>query len=153
MMKTEAAKCAAEIRKYLKAKGVKASVRSENFSMGDSVRVNIKEIIDPAVLNEIKLETSKYQYGHFDGMQDLYENSNVNPNIPQTKFLFVQYDWRVEDAFVEAVIPALKTKVEFDDHDADFEYKRLARGVLHGSDWASFCSFDDLKDSAQGEAA
>ena len=152
-MKTKAAKCAAEIRQYLKAKGVKASVRSENYSMGDSVRVNIKEIIHPTVLKEIKFETSKYQYGHFDGMQDYYEYSNVNPNIPQTKFLFVEYDWKVQDAFIEAVIPVLKTKIKLDDRDAELEYKRLARGVLYGSDWASFCSFDDLQVSAQGEAA
>ena len=71
-MKTEAAKCAAEIRKALRAKGIKASVKSDNFSMGDSVRVKIANIIGPQMLGQLKSEFSKYEYGRFDGMQDLY---------------------------------------------------------------------------------
>ena len=47
--KSEVARCAAEIRKILKEKNIKASVRSSQFSMGNSVDVEIKEIIDPEV--------------------------------------------------------------------------------------------------------
>jgi hypothetical protein len=36
--------------------------------------------------------TDKYQYGHFNGMEDIYEYSNNNDAIPQTKYLFVEPD-------------------------------------------------------------
>jgi len=132
-MKTEAAKCAAEIRKYLKAKGVKATVKSKNFSMGDSVKVKIQEIIDPKVMKQIKLEVSKYQYGNFDGMQDLYEYTNVNPNIPQTKYLFVEYDYSVADGFTEALKVVLKEKINWIGANPDYEYGQMARGILSGT--------------------
>ena len=89
-MKTEVAKCAAEIRKVLKEKNIKASVRSKNYSMGDSVNVEIKEIIDPEVHKALEEELAKYQYGHFNGMEDIYEYSNNVEGIPQTKFLFIE---------------------------------------------------------------
>ena len=130
-MKTEAAKCAAEIRKYLKAKGVKATVKSKNFSMGDSVNVKIKEIIDPEVLKQINLDVSKYQFGSFDGMQDLYEYTNVNPNIPQTKYLFVEYDYKVADVFTETLVEVLKDKINYVCPNPEYQYIQMARGILY----------------------
>ena len=32
---------------------------------------------------------SKYQYGHFDGMNDIYEYSNSREDIPQAKYIHV----------------------------------------------------------------
>ena len=37
-------------------------------------------------VNEI---IKKYQYGHFNGMEDIYEYSNSRDDIPQAKFVFV----------------------------------------------------------------
>mgnify|MGYP003154243447 FL=1 len=132
MMKTEAAKCAAVIRKYMKAKGVKASVTSKNYSMGDSVNVKIKEIIDPKVLNEINEDLAIYQYGKFDGMQDLYENTNVMDEIPQTKYLFIEYDYKVADVFTETLVEILKDKINVNDPNPEYQYQQMARGILYG---------------------
>lgn len=84
--KSTAANCAAAIREELKTSfaGVKFSVTSENFSMGNSV--NIKWIDGPTE-DEVKTITGKYQYGHFNGMEDIYEYSNSREDIPQTKYV------------------------------------------------------------------
>ena len=131
-MKTEAAKCAAVIRKYMKTKGVKASVTSKNYSMGCSVNVKIKEIIDPKVLNEINEDLAIYQYGKFDGMQDLYENTNVMDEIPQTKYLFIEYDYKVADVFTETLVEILKDKINYVGPNPEYEYQQMARGILYG---------------------
>ena len=92
-MKTQVAQCAQLVRKELKTlhPGVKFSVTSENYSMGDSVNVSYRreDLTEEQhrALNGIL--RSKFQYGHFNGMEDIYENSNRNDDMPQTKFLFV----------------------------------------------------------------
>ena len=147
-MKTEVAKCAAEIRKILKAKNIKASVRSKNYSMGDSVNVEIKEIIDPEVYKALEEELAKYQYGHFNGMEDIYEYSNNVEGIPQTKFLFIEYDWKLTDGFIQRLINVLVTKINL---DADYEYKRLAGDILYGRD--DWIKWEEVKHLANLEVA
>lgn len=80
------AQAAAAIREELKTKfpGVKFSVTSEGFSMGDAVRV---KWTDGPTENEVTNITAKYEYGHFNGMEDIYEYSNRRDDIPQTKYL------------------------------------------------------------------
>jgi hypothetical protein len=147
-MKTEVARCAAEIRKILKAKNIKASVRSKNYSMGDSVNVEIKEIIDPEVYKALEEELAKYQYGHFNGMEDIYEYSNNVEGIPQTKFLFIEYDWKLTDGFIQRLINVLVTKINL---DADYEYKRLANDILYGRD--DWIKWEEVKHLANLEVA
>ena len=141
MMKTEVAKCAARIRKQLKDNGVKASVTSKNYSMGDSVNVKIKEIIDPKVLNQIKDDFAIYQYGKFDGMQDLYENTNVRAEHPQTKYLFIEYDYKVADVFTETLVEVLKDKINYVGPNPEYEYQQMARGILYGRE--QFMTFSE----------
>jgi hypothetical protein len=107
-------------------------VTSENYSMGDSVNVKIKEIIDPKVLNEINDDLAIYQYGKFDGMQDLYENTNVMDEIPQTKYLFIEYDYKVADVFTETLVEILKDKINVNDSNPEYQYQQMARGILYG---------------------
>jgi hypothetical protein len=87
-MKTNQAQAAAQIRKQLKALGIPARVKSKGFSMGDSVDVYLTDAT-PEVVAQVKELTAPYQYGNFNGMEDIYEYSNRNADIPQTKFLFV----------------------------------------------------------------
>lgn len=80
------AQCAKEIRQDLKKAfpGVKFSVRSDTFSMGNSVDVSWTDgPTDEAVSAIVR----KYQYGHFDGMVDMYEYSNKREDIAQVKFV------------------------------------------------------------------
>jgi len=83
---TGAAQAAAAIREELKTKfkGVKFSVTSDNFSMGNSVHISWT---DGPTEDEVSAITSKYQYGHFNGMEDIYEYSNSREDIPQAKFV------------------------------------------------------------------
>jgi hypothetical protein len=83
-----AAQVAKLIRQYLRAEGIQASVTSDNYSMGNSVNAYLVDQ-PPAVMAKIKEATAQYQYGEFNGMEDIYEMSNVNNNIPQTKYLFI----------------------------------------------------------------
>lgn len=84
--KTAAANCAAAIRAELKAAfvGVKFSVTSDTFSGGNSVHI---DWTDGPTVKEVEAITSKYQYGHFNGMEDLYEDSNSREDIPQAKYI------------------------------------------------------------------
>ncbi len=85
---SEAAQVAKLCRKYLKLKGIEARVRSFNYSMGDDVNIVVCDQ-SPKIMEELKCEFSKYEYGHFDGMTDYYNVDNVREDIPQTKYLFV----------------------------------------------------------------
>ena len=59
-MKTEVARCAAQIRKILKAKNIEASVRSKIYAGGNSVWVSIKEGVDNDILLKLRSELSIY---------------------------------------------------------------------------------------------
>ena len=85
---SESAQAAKAIRKELKAAfpGVKFSVRSDNYAGGSSVHVTWDDpAADQKTVDEI---IGKYQYGHFNGMDDIYEYSNTSDELPQAKFVF-----------------------------------------------------------------
>lgn len=96
-----AALAAKAIRKELKEKfpGVKFSVRSSNFSMGNSVDISYDVIThgvegdNKAPVKDVWDIASKYQYGHFDGMTDSYEYSNFHDDLPQVKYVNVSHKW------------------------------------------------------------
>ena len=83
---SEHANAARHIRKILRDNFPETtfSVRSDTYSGGSNV--NIKWTNGPttdAVNNHVK----QFQYGHFDGMIDLYEYSNSRDDIPQVRFV------------------------------------------------------------------
>ena len=92
---TRAAEVAQRIRQELKVKfpGVKFQVTCKNYSGGDSVDVNYTDFLPR---KEIEKLFYKYNGGHFDGMNDIYEYKDreleVSPaglkEIPTTKYLF-----------------------------------------------------------------
>ena len=88
----------AQVAKILKQKakelGLEARSYSQSFSGGDSVTIKILSGTDDSYA-KLKEYSRQYQYGHFDGMIDLYEISNRRDDIPQTKYLFVN-DERLE---------------------------------------------------------
>lgn len=93
MLKTNASKTAQAIRNELKAlyPHIKFRVSSHTYSGGNSVRVGW---VNGPTSDEIcKNVTGKYQYGHFNGMEDIYENDNINNDIPQVKYLFCDRDF------------------------------------------------------------
>jgi hypothetical protein len=73
MPKSSYALAASNIKKELAAAfpGIKFSTRSKSFSMGDSVDVSWE--LGPTT-KEVDAIIGKYEYGRFDGMQDLQYN-------------------------------------------------------------------------------
>jgi hypothetical protein len=84
--RTEAAECAMKIKQELKSKfpGVDFSVRSENYTGGDAVRI---AWLDGPTEAQVDNVVGKFKEGHFDGMNDIYEYSNRREDIPQVKYI------------------------------------------------------------------
>ena len=103
---TEHAQAAKMIRKILKEKfpGQKAIVRSQSFAGGNAIDVYIggkcktrednftiaPDCPENALRRDVKSQIRQFKYGKFDGMQDLYEYTNVRDDIPQVKYLHVK---------------------------------------------------------------
>ena len=83
---TGAALCAASIRTELKKQfpNSKFSVTSETFAGGNSVDICWT---NGPTTDQVKEFANKYQYGHFNGMEDIYENTNSREDIPQVKYV------------------------------------------------------------------
>jgi hypothetical protein len=62
----------------------KFSVTSESFAGGDAVRI---DWTDGPTTDAVDALVSVHQEGHFDGMIDLYEYTNVHPNVAQAKYV------------------------------------------------------------------
>jgi len=79
-------KCAKEIRQELKKTfpNTKFKVTSQTYSMGNSVDISWE---NAETSEEIDNITFKYQYGHFNGMEDMYEASNLRNDISQVKYV------------------------------------------------------------------
>ena len=94
------AAAAHQIRRELKSQGVEATVRARTFSGGDAVDVILYDPL-PATVEKVEAFARQYQYGSFDGMQDLYEYTNRRDDLPQVKY--VQVHTRYSDEIREAV--------------------------------------------------
>lgn len=129
---TEAAQAAKLIRAELKKAfpSVKFSVRSRNFAGGDSVGVGW---INGPTRDAVTAITDKYQYGHFDGMIDLYEYSNNIEGLPQAKFVHGQRE--ISDDVYEAT--KAQVAKEFGIEDATDEnqwwscFSRWSNEIVH----------------------
>lgn len=88
---SQAAQAAKEIRHILKAKGIPARVKSENFSMGSSVDVYIQDQ-PPQIRQQLEKELDCYEYGTFDAMTDCSGVKNRDFNGPQAKYLHITND-------------------------------------------------------------
>lgn len=95
-MKTQSALCARDVKQLLKKEypTIDFSVRSDNFANGNSVDISWN--LGPTS-DEVDKLVSKYQYGHFDGMIDMYEHSNMRDDINQAKFVMCQRDYKTDE--------------------------------------------------------
>ena len=90
MARSIQAQAAASIKAKMKAAGFKASVSSFSASMCNGVRVYCDEA-DYQHKEKINEICMPYQYGHFNGMEDIYEYSSMIPGLPQVKFVQISY--------------------------------------------------------------
>lgn len=86
------------IRAELKKQGIKASVRGQSYSGGDSITVKIDvqqadRVLVPATQQAIEAFCNQFQMGHFNGMEDIYEYSNNIDDLPQVKFVFIDFNY------------------------------------------------------------
>lgn len=101
---SRAAQAAKMIRQTLKAAfpTVTFRVKSRGFAGGDAVDITWT---DGPTSKQIEALVSQHEQGHFDGMQDLYEYSNVRKDFPQAKY--VQTQRSVSDAATLAAVAYL----------------------------------------------
>lgn len=124
--KSSSANCATAIREELKKEfaGVKFKVTSQNFSGGDSVHISWSD--GPTSL-EVSSVTSKYQYGRFDGMTDMYEYSNDREDLPQSKY--VQTRREVSEDINAIVFDSLRKF--YSEDTADYEIKQDCYRIIN----------------------
>ena len=84
--RTKAAQAAAMIRGELRRRGIKARVKSSNFSQGDSVDVYATDLT-PEQREGVEKFISQFRYGDFDGRTDSYNANNRRKDIPQAKYV------------------------------------------------------------------
>jgi len=132
-MTTQASQVAALIRKQLKAAGIPAKTTSKNYSMGSSVTVTLLDDPLPATVAAVEKETAQYKYGYFDGMQDMYVQSNRRNDIPQTKHLFV--DARYSDQIKQEAWDWLQARYRWLEN-APSDYAEACGTVLSTGEWA-----------------
>lgn len=128
---SEQAQVAKLIRQYCKSIGVKCHAKSESFSMGDAVSWTVYDQ-PPAVYKQISDYAAKFQEGHFNGMEDIYEYSNNRDDLPQTKYCHGKNEF--SDELKQAawdVIRNLYTEAA----EAPESFKD-AGNVRIGNDWA-----------------
>jgi hypothetical protein len=102
--KSAPAQAAAMIKAYCKKQGIQCKASSEIYSMGSSVRVEVEDL-PPAKMAELKAYAGQFQYGHFNGMEDIYEYSN-RQDLPQAKFVFVEN--RMSEGLKQSVYDYMK---------------------------------------------
>lgn len=120
--KSEAAQAASLIRKELKEKfpQIKFSVRSENYSGGNSIGINYENGV-PA--SEVEKVVSKYKDGHFDGMTDMYEYSSNPKNLPRANYVFVYRE--ISKDIKEATKKEIAEKFGMQDASNDQEWMKI----------------------------
>lgn len=125
-IKSSSANCASAIREELKKEftGVKFKVTSQNFSGGDSVHITWS---DGPTTDEISNVTSKYQYGRFDSMTDMYEYSNSNEKLPQSKY--VQTRREISEEVNNIVFESLKNF--YSEDTKDYEIKQDCYRIIN----------------------
>jgi len=84
--KSSHAATAAAIKEELKKAfpNTKFSVKSSSFAGGNDVCVNWD---NGQTVKQVEEITRKYQYGSFNGMEDIYEYTNNREDIPQAKYV------------------------------------------------------------------
>lgn len=112
--------------------GIKFSVTSSTFAGGDSVRI---AWIDGPTRRQVEELSAKYQHGHFNGMEDIYEYSNQREDIPQAKY--VQESRSMSEAVKAALLPPCQELFDRDTftcHSVDNLAHRIfsAYAIPHG---------------------
>jgi len=107
--------CAQTIRKELKDKfpNIKFSVRTRRNAIDIEYSNSIPE-------NKIKEVVSKYEMGHFDGMDDSYKYTNTRDDIPQVNYVFIRRN--ISDDIYKKVEDQIATEYGLQNQNDDNEW-------------------------------
>ena len=105
---------------------VKFSVRSDSFSMGNSVDISWQN--GPTV-KQVEAISQKYQYGSFNGMEDIYETTNYRDDIPQAKY--VSEHREVNEELIKQVAEQLGQLHKFPENDYRENADQTSRRLLY----------------------
>ena len=105
---------------------VKFSVRSDSFSMGNSVDISWQN--GPTVA-QVEAISQKYQYGSFNGMEDIYETTNYRDDIPQAKW--VSEHREVSEELIKQVAEQLGQLHKFPENDYRENADQTSRRLLY----------------------
>lgn len=99
------AKTAKAIRSDLKQAFPQTTFRviSESYAGGSAVRISW---VDGPTSQQVNTIVRQYEYGHFNGMEDIYEYSNTRDDIPQVKF--VQTSRGIDEVTMDQAFHLLK---------------------------------------------
>jgi len=118
MTKSTHAQAAAQIRAELKRNNIQARVTCKSYSMGSSVTIRTHNL-PPHAYTALKAFCDQYQYGHFNGMEDIYEYSNNNDDLPQVKFVSVERQF--DNDLIQAAWTELRARLQgMDEYPADY---------------------------------
>ena len=135
-MKTSSALCASVIKKELKKvfPNTTFSVKSTNFSMGNSVRVNYT---DGPLQSKVEDVVNKYQYGDFDGMEDIYRYNNHRDDIPQAQYVNVKRE--ISPEIKNKIVKEIKKEIPNFNEDDWYEDEKCWGSTLI---WRKFQQMD-----------
>lgn len=157
---SEHAAAAKQCRAFVKSLGLTGSTTSDSYSMGSSIRVRVNNATKEQQ-KQISDFCAQYQYGHFDGMQDIYETTNRRNDLPQVKYVFTEFDFSddLKQAAYEWArahlnyegdtenLPALYTDVKHYERlggeFASTTIYRILNGSVHGYDGEKQVTFWD----------
>lgn len=92
------------IRNTLKAKNIVATVKAKDL---DCVTVKLVNA-SPATIAEVKKIAKAHEFGHFDGMSDIYITDNYNADLPQVAYVLVSNE--IDDSIYQKALDYLHTK-------------------------------------------
>ena len=104
--------------------GIKFSVKSDSFSGGNSISIHWE---DGPTTKEVEAISQKYQYGHFNGMDDIYEYSNEREDIPQVKYVS---ESRHMSERIKALLPQIPNSDNYRDSQDQILYRIFAATSL-----------------------
>lgn len=130
-MASNHAAAAKAIRDELKRLDLKCKVTSKCYSGGTSITARVYADLPPKGRDAIIDFANQYQYGNFNGMTDSYEYSNKQTDLPQVKFVFVEFEYSDE------IKQAVKEYIDNINGIPEYDRQRYYYMALNGS-WGNF---------------
>ena len=76
------------IRSFMREQGIAGSVTGQSYAGGSSINIHVEDT-PPAALQALERFARQFEYGSFNDMEDIYEYNNVNDDLPQVSYVFV----------------------------------------------------------------